>query len=92
MGFLNNVFNPKPALFYLAFLPQFVQPGDPVLVLTGILVAIQTVIGIVWLVTWGWLISRASGVLARPSWRAALERVTGCVFVGLGLRLATTGR
>jgi len=91
-GFLNNVLNPKPALFYLAFLPQFIHPGDPVLTLTGILVSIHIAIGIVWLLTWGWLVSRASGALARPRWRAALERVTGCVLVGLGLRLATTAR
>ena len=91
-GFLNNVLNPKPALFYLAFVPQFLQPGDPVFVLTGILVSIHIAISIVWLVTWGWLVGRASGVLTRPRWRAALERVTGCVLVGLGLRLATTSR
>jgi len=91
-GFLSNVLNPKPAIFYLAFLPQFFQPGDPVVVLTGIMVAIHAVIGIAWLFTWAWLVSRASGALARPRWRAALERVTGCVLVALGLRLAVTSR
>jgi threonine/homoserine/homoserine lactone efflux protein len=91
-GFLNNVLNPKPALFYLAFLPQFFEPGDPVVLMTGILVAIHILISIVWLVTWGWLVSRATGVLTGRRWRAALERVTGCVLVGLGLRLATSSR
>lgn len=91
-GFFNNVLNPKPALFYLAFLPQFVRPGDPVVVLTAILVTIHIAMGIVWLVTWGWLVSRARGVLMRPRWRAALERVTGSVLVALGVRLAATSR
>jgi threonine/homoserine/homoserine lactone efflux protein len=91
-GFLNNVLNPKPALFYLAFMPQFFEPGDPVVLLTGIFVAIHIAISIVWLVTWGWLVSGAGRVLAGPRWRAALERVTGCVLVALGLRLATTSR
>jgi threonine/homoserine/homoserine lactone efflux protein len=90
-GFLNNVLNPKPALFYLAFVPQFVEPGDPVVTLIGLLVAIHIAISIVWLVTWAWLVGRASAVLA-PRWRATLERVTGCVLVALGLRLATTSR
>ena len=88
-GFLNNVLNPKPALFYLAFVPQFVEPGDPVVTLIGILVAIHVAISVVWLLTWAWLVGRASAVLA-PRWRATLERVTGVVLVALGLRLATT--
>ena len=91
-GFLNNILNPKPALFYLAFVPQFIKPGDPVFMLTGILVAIHIAMGIVWLVTWGWLVSRAGGLFARAKWRATLERVTGCVLVALGLRLVTTTR
>jgi threonine/homoserine/homoserine lactone efflux protein len=91
-GFLNNVLNPKPALFYLAFVPQFIEPGDPVFLLTAILVAIHIVIGVVWLVTWGWLASRAGSALSHPRWRAALERVTGSVLVALGLRLASTSR
>lgn len=91
-GFLNNVLNPKPALFYLAFVPQFLEPGDPVVVLTATLVAIHIAISIVWLVTWAWLVSRATGVLTAPRWRAALERATGFVLVALGLRLAATSR
>jgi threonine/homoserine/homoserine lactone efflux protein len=90
-GFLNNVLNPKPALFYLAFVPQFLEPGDPVLVLTGILVAIHIAISIVWLVVWGWLVGRAGDVLA-PRWRATLERLTGAVLVALGVRLVATSR
>jgi threonine/homoserine/homoserine lactone efflux protein len=88
-GFLNNVLNPKPALFYLAFVPQFVEPGDPVVTLIGILVAIHIAISIVWLVTWAWLVGRASALMA-PRLRTALERATGAVLVALGLRLATT--
>jgi threonine/homoserine/homoserine lactone efflux protein len=91
-GFLNNVLNPKPALFYLAFVPQFLEPGDPVFLLTAILVSIHVAISIVWLVAWGWLVSRGTGALARPRWQATLERVTGGVLVALGLRLATTSR
>jgi threonine/homoserine/homoserine lactone efflux protein len=53
---------------------------------------VQVVMGIVWLFSWGWLASSARGVFTRPRWRAALERVTGCVLVGLGVRLATTSR
>jgi threonine/homoserine/homoserine lactone efflux protein len=91
-GFLNNVLNPKPALFYLAFVPQFLEPGDPVFLMTGLLVSLHIAISIVWLVFWGWMVGRASGALTSPRWRAGLERVTGCVLVGLGVRLATTSR
>ena len=84
--------NPKPALFYLAFIPQFFEPGDPVVVLTAIFVAIHIAISIVWLLTWGWLVGRAGSMLTRGRWRATLERATGGVLVALGLRLAATSR
>jgi threonine/homoserine/homoserine lactone efflux protein len=61
-----------------------------VFVLTGILVGIHIALSIVWLVAWAWLVSRASGAVTGPRWRAALGRVSGCVLVALGLRLATT--
>src|SRR5438270_3080513 len=42
-GLLNNVLNPKPAVFYLAFLPQFIGPGDPIFLMVAILVSIHIV-------------------------------------------------
>jgi threonine/homoserine/homoserine lactone efflux protein len=91
-GFLNNVLNPKVAVFYLAFLPQFIRPGDPVALLAAIMVAIHITMGIVWLFVWAWLVSRARGIFLRPRWRAAMERVTGTVFLAFGVRLATLSR
>ena len=88
-GFLNNVLNPKVAVFYVAFLPQFIRPGDPVALLAAIMVAIHIAMGIVWLFVWAWLVARARGYFLRPRWRAAMERVTGTVFIGFGVRLAT---
>ena len=73
-------------------MPQFIEPGDSVFLMTGLLVSLHIAISIVWLVFWGWMVGRASGALTSPRWRAALERVTGCVLVGLGVRLATTSR
>jgi threonine/homoserine/homoserine lactone efflux protein len=91
-GVSNNVLNPKPALFYLAFLPQFIRPGDNVLVLTTIMVGIHVAIGIVWLLSWGHLVCRARGALGAPRWRARLDRITGSVLIAFGLRLATALR
>jgi threonine/homoserine/homoserine lactone efflux protein len=88
-GVLTNVLNPKVALFFLAFLPQFVVPASglgpiPFLVL-GLLFIIQ---GTLWCLLLVLFASFATRTL-RGSRRAAvvLERLTGLVFVGLGLNL-----
>ncbi|HJP60648.1 MAG TPA: LysE family translocator [Gemmatimonadaceae bacterium] len=93
-GVITNVLNPKVAIFFLAFLPQFVDPsrGNPavqIVVLglvfdfTGTLVNLGVALG-------------SSGAAARLRGahraRAVLQRITGALFVGLGLRLAFAGR
>ena len=93
-GVVTNELNPKVALFFLAFLPQFVDPARgraalQVLALgllfdtSGTLVNLAVALG-------------ASGASARlrRSRRAvrAMERATGALFVGLGVRLAVAGR
>jgi threonine/homoserine/homoserine lactone efflux protein len=85
-GFLNNVLNPKVALFYLTFLPQFINPGDPVLLKALLLAAIHVVLGLVWLSTYAYAIDRV-GKLVQGA-RVWLERVTGVVLVALAVRLA----
>lgn len=85
-GWLSNVLNPKVALFYLTFLPQFIQPGDNVLAKSLLLAAIHAVLGLVWLATYAYAIDRLGRAVARA--RRWLERASGTALVGLGVRLA----
>jgi len=87
-GFLTNVLNPKVAIFYLTFLPQFISPGEPVLRRSLFLASIHIVVGFVWLAAYAWFIDRIGAVLTRPRVKMSLERVTGGILIALGARLA----
>jgi len=87
-GFLTNVLNPKVAIFYLTFLPQFISPGERVLTRSLFLATVHIAMGIVWLTAYAWFIDRLGAVLTRPAVKAWLERVTGGLLVALGARLA----
>ena len=91
-GFLTNVLNAKVAVFYLAFLPQFVAPGDPLLPTFLLLAAIHAVLGLAWLSGLAALLEGARGWFTRTAVRRALEGVSGAVLVGLGARLALARR
>jgi threonine/homoserine/homoserine lactone efflux protein len=89
-GAFSNVSNPKIAIFYFAFLPQFVQPGaaHPTLSVAalGLLFAALTFlvkgpVGLCAGMLSGWLRSR-------PKVLAGLYRTSGAVLIGLGVRLA----
>ena len=93
-GVITNVLNPKVALFFLAFLPQFVDParGNP---------AVQIVVLGLIFDTSGTIVNAAvalgasraaDGVRAGSRSGAILRKVTGSIFIGLGLRLALTAR
>ena len=85
-GFLNNVLNPKVALFYLTFLPQFIVPGDNVLAKSLLLAGIHVTLGLVWLTTYAYAIDRLGRLVQNA--RRWLERVSAVALVGLGVRLA----
>jgi RhtB (resistance to homoserine/threonine) family protein len=87
-GFLTNLLNPKVAIFYLTFLPQFIPPGANVLTRSLLLATLHNVIGFIWLSSYAWFIDQIGGVLTRPRVKAWLERVTGGLLVALGVRLA----
>jgi RhtB (resistance to homoserine/threonine) family protein len=91
-GLLTNVLNPKVAVFYLAFLPQFIGPSDPVLAKSILLASIHFAEGLVWLSLVTLFVTRLRPVLARPRVQSALESVTGLVFIGFGVKLALSRR
>jgi RhtB (resistance to homoserine/threonine) family protein len=86
-GLLTNVLNPKVALFYLTFLPQFIAPTDPVVEKALMLAGIHILLGIIWLTLYAYLLDRLSEVFMRPIVRRRIERVTGALLVALGVRL-----
>jgi threonine/homoserine/homoserine lactone efflux protein len=93
-GALSNLSNPKVAVFYFAFLPQFVPPAasHPTLSVfaLGLVFAVLTFLvkGPVGL--GGGLLS--AGLRARPKVLAGLYRTSGAVLIGLGLKLAVERR
>ena len=91
-GFFTNVLNPKVALFFLAFLPQFVAPAADSKILTLLFLgAIFMSTGTMWCLVLAWSASAMSRRFRQsPSIGLRLKRATGAVFVGLGLRLAVS--
>jgi threonine/homoserine/homoserine lactone efflux protein len=87
-GLLTNLFNPKIALFYTTFLPQFIDPGDSVLLLSIAMASVHIGLGLVWLSAYAWLLDRAVEAFKSSRIRRALDSVTGAVLVALGIRVA----
>jgi RhtB (resistance to homoserine/threonine) family protein len=89
-GFFTNLFNPKVALFFLSFLPQFINPnvnGNPIpfLILGGTFLTTGTI--------WCLFLTYASSFLSKllrenNKFNTVLQKTCGMIFIGLGLKLA----
>jgi threonine/homoserine/homoserine lactone efflux protein len=89
-GFGTNALNPKVALFFLAFLPQFIGPGiehkSLAFLLLGLLFNFNGLwVNIGWALAAAWLSRRVGLVRNSMHW---LERAAGAMFLGFGLKLA----
>lgn len=91
-GVISTVLNPKPALLFLTFLPQFVDTAQPVLPQIMFLAGVHIVIGLVWLTIYAQLVHRAHRTLTRTDVKRWLEGATGVVLIALGLRVAVEPR
>ena len=87
-GFLTNVLNPKVVVFYLALLPQFIGPTDPVLLKSLLLTVIHFVEGILWLSAVAFIVGRSRKFFLKPNMRRWLDAICGTLLIGLGVRLA----
>jgi threonine/homoserine/homoserine lactone efflux protein len=87
-GFVSNALNPKVALFFLTFVPQFLPDHGSTLPAGLGLSAIFAAIYLGWFSGLVGLVGLASGVLRRPRVQAWIERITGGALVAFGIRLA----
>jgi threonine/homoserine/homoserine lactone efflux protein len=91
-GALSTILNPKPALFFLTFVPQFVDRDESVLAQTLLFTALHIAVGLVWLTAYAHLVDRARRVLTGGRVRRWIEGSTGAVLVALGVRVAVERR
>ena len=86
-GLLTNLLNPKVAVFYVTFLPQFIPPGVFVTSFSMLLAVIHATQGILWFFLLTLATRPLSRWLRRPRVAKTLDRTTGAVLVGFGLGL-----
>ncbi|MFJ9604892.1 LysE family translocator [Kitasatospora sp. NPDC101176] len=87
-GALTNLLNPKVGVFYVAVLPQFIPAGAPHLAAGVALTCVHVVEGLLWSTVLVGFAQAVRGWLRRPAARRLMDRVTGIVVVGFGLKLA----
>jgi threonine/homoserine/homoserine lactone efflux protein len=93
-GMLTNVLNTKVALFFLALLPQFINPDSPTKIAAFLALGLTFITtGTAWCLVLALGASRVRGFFAgHPRALARVSRATGALFVFLGLRLAVSER
>ncbi len=88
-GFLTNALNPKVTMFYLAAFPQFISAADGAVTAAIMLVAIHAVINCVWFAAMILLLARLTLMTKGGGFQRWLKGVTGVVFIGFGIKLAS---
>jgi threonine/homoserine/homoserine lactone efflux protein len=93
-GILLNLLNPKLSVFFVAFLPQFIAPGDsqPLLTMAGLSLVFMIVTFVVFALYGVFAGAMRNEVAARPRIVAWLRRSFAAAFGGLALKLALTDR
>jgi len=87
-GVLTNVLNPKIAVFFLTFLPQFVDPNSNTLIQFLILGLTYVILLIIWLFTYVHLMQYVKHWFEKPSTIRIFDIIAGIVMIGLAFQVA----
>ncbi|NVD37032.1 LysE family translocator [Marinobacter lutaoensis] len=87
-GLLSNLLNPKTALFYMALLPQFIDPAGSAFQQSLWLAAVHFGVAMIWQCGLAWAVGRFRGLGSSERLRRMLGTLTGGFFVALGAKLA----
>jgi threonine/homoserine/homoserine lactone efflux protein len=91
-GAATNLLNPKMGAFYVALLPQFIPQGASPLTFGVLLACLHIALGMAWSTVLVLVARRLRGVLQRPTARRVMDRMTGAVIAGFGVKLAMSSR
>jgi threonine/homoserine/homoserine lactone efflux protein len=91
-GLLTSLANPKLAVFFVALFPQFIPRGAAVLPSALAMAAVIVAVDLVWYSTLALIVARAKQAFTHGGWARRIERLTGAVLIGLGIRLALERR
>lgn len=87
-GFFGNILNPKVSVFYLAFLPQFIGPDDPVFTRFLFLASVHCLMTVVWLGLLSLFIDRSLSLIRDTAAGKAVRAAAGTALTAFGVRLA----
>lgn len=87
-GLFSNILNPKVAMFFLTFLPQFVKTGENATQQLIIMGVIYTLLSISWFFIYVFFINYLREWLMSPKVQRIMDKATGLVLIGFGLKLA----
>lgn len=90
-GYLTNILNPKPAIFYVAAFPQFLSSEQPGFLLTGVALGLtHALIALLFYGSVVLLVGKLTKLLSRPSVSRSLAALSGTALILLGGRLLMT--
>ncbi|PEY75805.1 LysE family translocator [Bacillus thuringiensis] len=87
-GFLTNLLNPKIAVFFLTFLPQFLNPNHNTFIQLLVMGLTYLVLTAFWFAFYIFLIDKISAFMKKPKTQRYIQGLTGIALIGFGVKLA----
>ena len=87
-GFITNITNPKVAVFFLTFMPQFLATDSNPFLAFSAMGIIYAALSFVWFIFYVYLLNHIRSFMQRPVTQAVTEGLTGLVLIGFGIKLA----